>query len=66
MTAQSARLGHGSVTEDVKDTDPSERHGTVPYSSHSLTSLTCRRNVKGQLMGPFPLSREYQSSPVRG
>lgn len=66
MTAQSACLGHGSVTEDVKDSDPSERHGTAPYSSHSLTSLTCRRNLKGQLMEPFPLSREHQGSPVRG
>lgn len=46
-------LGREQVTEDVRDTEPSERHGTVPYRSHSLTSLACRRHVKGQLTEPL-------------
>lgn len=43
-------LGREQATEHVKDTEPSERHGTAPYRSHSLTSLACRRHVNGQLI----------------
>lgn len=50
-------LGCEQVTEDVKDTELFERHGTVPYRSHSLTSLANGRHVKDQLIEPLPLSR---------
>lgn len=59
-------LGREQATEDVKDSEPSERHGTAPYRSHSLTSLACRRHVKGQLIEPLPLSYWQQGSPVKG